>query len=249
MAIKRTETPMELKQRIYTLVGGITPVNFILRSRHTTNKPLLFFDGKVNRSLRYSSNHASVFEDEQYGDVTLPAIIFTNGKLITRPEETVLQDFLSKHPDNGKVFAEFDPSSKAEKELDRIELELEAMSLARSMEIEDLEAIARVVLKSQINGMSSKEIRRHMLLFAKNNPETFTNLANDENIKLRNLAIRAVEMGIIKIGADNCTVSWAKGKKEKIVTVPFGENVYSGLAKYFKTDDGINVMQAIINEI
>jgi len=240
---------MELKQRIYTLVGGITPVNFILRSRHTTNKPLLFFDGKVNRSLRYSSNHASVFEDEQYGDVTLPAIIFTNGKLITRPEETVLQDFLSKHPDNGKVFAEFDPSSKAEKELDRIELELEAMSLARSMEIEDLEAIARVVLKSQINGMSSKEIRRDMLLFAKNNPETFTNLANDENIKLRNLAIRAVEMGIIKIGADNCTVSWTKGKKEKIVTVPFGENVYSGLAKYFKTDDGINVMQAIINEI
>jgi len=249
MAIKRTETPMELKQRIYTLVGGITPVNYILRSRHSTNKPLQYFDGRVNRSLRYSSNHPSIFEDEQHGDATLPAIIFTNGKLITRPEETVLQEFLSKHPDNGKVFTEFDPSSKAEKELDRIEQELEAMSLAKSMEIEDLEAIARVVLKSQINDMSSKEIRRDMLMFAKANPETFVNLANDENIKLRNLAIRAVEMGVIKIGPDNASVHWAKGKKEKIVTVPFGENVYSGLAKYFKTDEGINVMQAIINEI
>lgn len=249
MAIRKTEAPIELKQRIYTLVGGITPVNFILRSRHTSNKPLQFFDGKVNRSLRYASNQPTVFEDEQLGDVTLPAIIFNNGKLITRPEETVLQDFLSKHPDNGKVFVEFDPSGKAEKEIDTIEKEFEAMSLARSMEIEDLEAIARVVLKSKVNDMSAKEVKRDMLLFARSNPDTFINLANDENIKLRNLAIRAVEGGILKVGPDNATVHWAKGKKEKIVTVPFGENVYSGLAKFFKTDEGITVMQAIVNEI
>jgi hypothetical protein len=245
----RKAAQTELKQRIYTLVGGITPVNFILRSRHTSNKPLQYFDGKVNRSLRYASNQASIFEDEQIGDVTLTAIVFNNGKLITRPEETILQEFLSKHPDNGKVFVEFDPAGKAEQELDNIEKEFEAMSLARSMEIEDLEAVARVVLKSKVNDMSSKEIKRDMLLFAKSNPDTFINIANDENIKLRNLAIRAVEMGILKVGADNATVSWAKGKKGKVVTVPFGENVYSGLAKFFKTDEGIDVMQAIVNEL
>lgn len=245
----RKAAQTELKQRIYTLVGGITPVNFILRSRHTSNKPLQYFDGKVNRSLRYASNQSSIFEDEQMGDVTLTAIVFNNGKLITRPEETILQEFLSKHPDNGKVFVEFDPAGKAEVELDNIEKEFEAMSLARSMEIEDLEAVARVVLKSKVNDMSSKEIKRDMLLFAKSNPDTFINIANDENIKLRNLAIRAVEMGILKVGADNATVSWAKGKKGKVVTVPFGENVYSGLAKFFKTDEGIDVMQAIVNEL
>jgi len=249
MAIKKTESPMELKQRIYTLVGGITPVNFILRSRHSTNKPLQYFDGRVNRSLRYSSNHPSVFEDEQHGDATLPAIIFNNGKLVTRPEETVLQEFLSKHPDNGKVFVEFNPAAKAEQELDMIEKEFEAMSLVRSMEPEDLDAVARVVLKSRVNGMSAKEVKRDMILFAKENPDTFISVANDENIKLRNLAIRAVEGGILKVGADGCTVHWAKGKKEKIVTIPFGENVYSGLAGFFKTDDGISVMQAIVNEI
>lgn len=248
MAIKKT-AQTELKQRIYTLVGGITPVNFILRSRHTSNKPLQYFDGKVNRSLRYASNQSSIFEDEQMGDVTLPAIVFNDGKLITRPQDTVLQEFLSKHPDNGKVFIEFDPAGKAEIEIDNIEKEFEAMSLARSMELEDLEAVARVVLKSKVNDMTSKEIKRDMLLFARSNPDTFINLANDENIKLRNLAIRAVEMGILKVGADNATVNWAKGKKEKIVTVPFGENVYSGLAKFFKTDDGITVMQAIVNEL
>lgn len=248
MATKKVAQP-ELKQRIYTLVGGITPVNFILRSRHTSNKPLQYFDGKVNRSLRYASNQSSIFEDEQIGDVTLTAIVFNDGKLITRPQDTVLQEFLSKHPDNGKVFIEFDPAGKAEIEIDNIEREFEAMSLARSMELEDLEAVARVVLKSKVNDMTSKEIKRDMLLFARSNPETFINLANDENIKLRNLAIRAVEMGILKVGADNATVNWAKGKKEKIVTVPFGENVYSGLAKFFKTDEGITVMQAIVNEL
>jgi len=117
------------------------------------------------------------------------------------------------------------------------------------MEPEDLDAVARVVLKSRVNGMSAKEVKRDMILFAKENPDTFISVANDENIKLRNLAIRAVEGGILKVGADGCTVHWAKGKKEKIVTIPFGENVYSGLAGFFKTDDGISVMQAIVNEI
>ena len=195
----RKAAQIELKQRIYTLVGGITPVNFILRSRHTSNKPLQYFDGKLNRSLRYASNQSSIFEDEQVGDVTLPAIVFNDGKLVTRPEDTILQEFLSKHPDNGKLFVEFDPAGKAEIELETIEREIEAMTLARSMEIEDLEAVARVVLKSKVNDMSSKEIKRDMLLFAKSKPETFLNLANDENIKLRNLAIRAVEMGVLRV--------------------------------------------------
>jgi len=252
MAIKKTQSPaMELKERVYVLKGGVSPVNYILRSRHTTSKPLQYFDeeNRVYRSLRFSSNQVSIFEDEQFGDVSLPAIIFNNGKLVVRKEDTLLQDFLSKHPDNGKVFVEFDPVKKAEEELASVEAELEAMNMAREMEIEDLEAIARVVLRSSVNTMNSKEIRRDMLLYAKNNPQEFVSLANDENIKLRNVAVRASEMGIIKILDDKRTVAWASGKKEKIVTVPYGENVYSALAAYFKTDEGLDVLQAITNKL
>lgn len=251
MAKKTTQALPELKERVFILKGNLTPVNYILRSRHSTNKPLQWFDpeARINRSLRYASNQSSVFIDEQFGDVSLPAVIFNNGKLVVKREDQLLQNFLLKHPDMGVVFEEFDPGAKAESELERAEMELDAMMAVRELEIEDLEAIARSVIKGKVNNMTSKELRRDMLMWAKNNPSKFMSLVNDENLKLRNLAIRAVETGVLKVDQDNRTVRWAKGKKEKIVTIPFGENVYSSMAAYFKTDEGLDVMQAIINEL
>lgn len=250
MAKRKTEALPELKQRTFILKGNLTPINYILRSRHSTNKPLQWFDeeSRLNRSMRYASNQTSIFIDKQIGDVSLPPIIFTDGKLIVRKEDQLLQEFLMKHPDNGVVFEEFDPGAIAEVQLNRAEAELDAMMAVRDLDIEDLEAIARAVIKGKVNNLTSKELRRDMLMWAKNNPEKFMSLVNDENLKLRNLAVKAVDLGILKIDQDNRTVRWGKSK-EKIVTIPFGENVYSSLAVYFKTDEGLDVMQAIANEI
>ena len=81
------------------------------------------------------------------------------------------------------------------------------------------------------------------------NPTEFINIANDENIKLRNIAIRSVEMGVLRVQDDNVTVCWNNKKKEKVIVAPYGENVYSALAKFFKTDEGLDVMQAIVNKL
>lgn len=253
MAIKKATTAApkwEFKDRIYVLKGGATPVNYILRSRHHLNKPLQHFDGTMNRSLRYASNQTTVFEDEQYGDVTLPAVIFRDGKLIVEKENVLLQQFLSLyHPDRDKVYLEFDAEKSAQVEIDNVEAELEAMNAAKEMQIEDLEAIARSVLKSRVSDMASNEIRRDMLLFARKNPQEFLSLTNDENIKLRNVAVRANEMGLIFIKDDNRTVCWNDPKKTKIITVPYGENVFSALAVYFKTDEGLDVLQSLTNKL
>ena len=250
MATRKKSQSWELRDRIYVLKGGATPVNYILRSRHHINKPLQYFDGTMSRSLRYASNQTSIFEDEQMGDVTLPAIIFKDGKLIVPKENTLLQKFLSVyHPDLDKVYFEFNANETAKEEVQNVELELEAMTLAKDMDIETLEAIARVAIDGNVSEMASNEIRRYMLIYARNNPEEFIELTNDENITLRNAAVRAVEMGVIKIGDDQRTVSWVKGKKGKIITVPYGENVYSALAVYFKTDEGLDVLQKITNQL
>lgn len=237
------------KDRIYILKNGATPVHFILRSKHSTSKPLQFFDGTKQRALRYASNQESLFVDEQYGDVTLPAIIFENGKLDVRAEQVALQQFLSiYHPDRNSVFVEFDPESIAENEMKNLDLELDAMNMARDMDISDLEAIARVVLRGRVSNMKASEIRRDMVQHARRNPQEFISLANDENIKLRNLAVRAVEEGFMKVLDDAVTVVW-RDNGEKVITAPWGENVYSALAKYFKTEEGINTMQALMNKL
>lgn len=252
MAKKTTATQpkWEVKDRIYILKKSRTPVNYILRSRHHLNKPLQYFDGTMTRSLRYASNQTSVFEDEQYGDVTLPAIIFRDGKLVVPKEQVLLQQFLSVyHPDLNSEYEEFDPNKVAESEIASEEEKLDAQILVREMDIEDLEAIARIVLDGNVSNMTSKEMRRDMLVYSRNNPKEVMDLAQDENIKLRNVAVRAVEMGVIFIKDDNRTVCWNNKTKDKIVTVPYGENVYSALAAYFKTDDGLDVLQGITNKL
>ena len=250
MPRKKTIPSWEIKDRIYILKGGMTPVNYILRSRHHLNKPLQYFDGTMSRSLRYASNQVSLFEDEQMGDVTLPAVIFKDGKLVVAKENVLLQKFLSiYHPDLGRVYTEFDANKEAEADVKTVEEELDAMNIAKDLPIEDLEAIARVVLQGRVSDMASNEIRRDMLIYARQNPNEFIQLTKDENINLRNIAVRAVEMGILFIKDDQRTVCWNDSKKEKIITVPYGENVYSALAVYFKTDEGLDTLQAINNKL
>ena len=56
-------------------------------------------------------------------------------------------------------------------------------------------------------------------------------------------------MGLIFIKDDNRTVCWNDAKKTKIITVPYGENVFSALASYFKTDEGLDVLQSLTNKL
>jgi len=92
--------------------------------------------------------------------------------------------------------------------------------------------------------MSSKEIKRDCYLFAKGDPELFIEVAKDEDIKLRNLANRCVEAGIVKLTDDNTVFKWSTNGK-KIMTVPFDEHPYAAFARFLKTDEGVDVMKAI----
>jgi hypothetical protein len=133
---------------------------------------------------------------------------------------------------------------EAEDDLDYLELEVEAMNMAFDMDIDAAEAIVRVEVGSRVNKMSSKEIKRDLLLFARRNPSLFIELANDENVHLRNIAIRATEIGILKLSPDQRTFMWGENNR-KLITVPFDENPYSAMAAFFKTDEGIQVFQSV----
>jgi hypothetical protein len=92
--------------------------------------------------------------------------------------------------------------------------------------------------------MSSKELKRDLLLFAKRSPQLFLELVTDENVQLRNFGIRAVEANIIKLSGDQRTFTWGSTGR-KLMNVPFDENPYSALAAWFKTDEGVEVYSQI----
>ena len=112
------------------------------------------------------------------------------------------------------------------------------------MDIEQAEAILRVEVGSSVSSLSSKELRRDLLLFAKTNPSLFIDLAEDENVQLRNFAIRAVEEKVIALSPDNRSFNWASNNR-KLMNVPFDENPYSAMAAWFKTDEGLEVYRSI----
>ena len=253
MKTKEKETPVnkwEYKDRHYYLTGNKEPLTYTIPSKHTRRYPLVWFDPEkgYERELRYATNQKSIFVDEQAGNVTLKHIVFENGVLHVPKEKRNLQEFLAHHPHNGIIFKELDRQVEAVDQLEELDLQLDALNAAREMDIEQAEAILRVEVGSEVNNLSTKELKRDLLLFARQNPALFIELANDENVMLRNFAINAVEAGIIKLAQDQRTFTWASNGK-KLMTVPFDENPYSAMAAWFKTDEGLEVYKSIEKKV
>jgi hypothetical protein len=236
----------EYKDRVYYLINGKSPLTFTIPARHTRRYPLVWFDPEkgYERELRYATNQKSIFVDEQEGPATLQHVVFEDGTLTVSASKRNLQEFLAVHPFNNILFRELDHQANAVDELEYLELEMQAMNAASSIEIDQAEAILRVEIGSKVSKMSSKEIKRDVLLFAKKNPVLFMDLANDENVVLRNFAIRATEAHIITLADDQRTFKWGSNGR-KLMTIPFDENAYAAMAAWFKTDEGLEVYRSI----
>jgi len=108
------------------------------------------------------------------------------------------------------------------------------------MDVDMAEAIMRVEKGSAVDRMSSKELKRDLLVFARNNPDLFLELATDDNVQLRNFGIKATELGIINLSSDQRNFVWGSNQRP-IMTVPFDEHPYTALAHWFKTDEGMEI--------
>jgi hypothetical protein len=244
---KTQQESWEIKDRTYLVKGINQPLTLKIPSRHTTKHSLLWFDEKLNeqREIRYATNQNSPFKDEQKGEATLGHIIFKDGSLTVKKKEQALQKILSLyHPLKGNKYNELNVIEDAKDELVDLELEIDALNIARGLDVDEAEAILRVEMGSKVSEMSSKEIKRDLLMFAKDNAELFLNLAKDDNVQLRNFAIKATEAGIIKLASDQKTFQWATNGK-KLMTVPFDEHPYAAMASFFKTDEGLDIYKSI----
>ena len=231
----------EIKDRVYILKRG-AELSHTIKSRN-----IFYFDEDKNieRELKYTSNQQSPFVDEFRGEARLAHITFRDGKLYVPKNKQTLQKLLSLyHPERDKVYYEHKPEAIASNEVDLIELEIEALTTAQELDIDMAEAIMRVELGSKVSNMSSKELKRDLLIFAKRNPKLLLDLVNDDNVHLRNIGIKATEMGMLTLSPDQRTFTWASNGR-KLMNVPFDEHPYSALAAWFKTDEGMEVYSSI----
>jgi len=240
----KTKTPdsedgWEIKNRTYFIKGKARKS----LSRSIKSSGIYYFDEEkgYERELKYCQNQKTPFVDEMKGDQRLEHIIFRSGSLFVPKEKTTLQKLLSLyHPHKDNIYEEYKPEYLAEEEIDVLEMQVEALVAARNVDIDMAEAIMRVEVGSKVSNLSSKELRRDLLVFAKNNPRLFLELADDENVMLRNFGIRAVENGILRLSSDQRNFLWGSNGR-KVMTIPFDEHPYTALAHWFKTDEGMEI--------
>jgi len=232
------EDGWKITDRTYKLKRGLSPLTYTIRSRG-----IYYFDEikGYERELKFTLNQRTPFVDEFKGDSRLGHIVFEDGILYVPKEKVTLQKLLSLyHPDRNRVFEEHNPVTIAKDELVDIELEIEALNVARNLDIDIAEAVLRVEQGSTVSNLTSKEIKRDVLLYSRNNPKLFLELVNDDNVHLRNMGIKAVEGGLLNLSTDNRYFTW-KDTDRKVMTVPYDEHPYSALASWFKTDEGLEV--------
>ena len=236
----------DFKDRLYYLKGNKKPLSYMLKSSN-----VYFFDQEKGheRELKYCQNQRTNFVDEMKGDQRLEHVIFRSGSLFVPKEKTVLQKLLSVyHPYKDNIYYEHKPQVIAAEELDLLEMQADAIIAARTLDVDMAEAVMRVEIGSEVTKMSSKELKRDLLIYARNIPQLFLDLLQDENIQLRDYGIKATEQGILVLSSDQRTFFWGSNNR-KLLNVPFDEHPYSALAAWFKTDEGMEIYSNIEKQL
>mgnify|MGYP001436802976 FL=1 len=233
--------------KIYKLKSG-TPLSYTLASRNHPRFPLLWFDEEknINRPLRYSVNQKSPFEDEQDGNAIVEPIIFEDGLLRVPRTNPVLQEFLHYHPLLNVVFAEVDKEKDAAAEMEDLNYEVDALVEARQLTIEQLETLTRVMFGKDPSTVSTAELKRDILVFAKLNPIEFLNVINDPMLKFQDKVRQFFENKLLQFRNNEKEVWYnTPTNKKKMMSIAFGEDPYEAVSLYLKSDEGIEAMKML----
>ena len=242
--MKKTKKIFVDKQ--YKLTSDAAPLSFMLPTRNNKRYPLMYFDEDTgeNRALRYASNQKSPFEDEQDGNALLSPIIFEDGFLHVPKSNQVLQEFLHYHPLNLKKFIEVNKAKDAESEVEDLMVEADALLEAKSLSIEQLENVCRVLFNKDSSKVSTSELKRDVLVYAKNNPEDFLDVINDPELKIQGTVQQFFDQGFLTFRKSNKEVWFStKTNKTKMLNVPFGQDGIDLVVSYMKDDDNIETLK------
>jgi hypothetical protein len=244
MAVKKKQVFVD---KIYKLTQDKAPLSYTIPSRNSKRKSLLWFDEETgeNKALRYAKNTKSVFEDEQDKNVILEPIVFEDGMLFVPKQNQILQKFLSYHPSNGNMFEEVDKEKDASIDVESLDLALESQLIAKELSIEMLETIARVVIGLRIENLTSSELKRDVRMFAKRYPNDFMEAMNDPLLKLQNKCANYFSENLLTLKNKKDVYYNLKGNKNKLLTVPYGEDPLFIVASFLQSDEGLEVLKIL----
>jgi hypothetical protein len=173
--------------------------------------------------------------------------------MLTVPKENqVLQKFLHLHPSNGNVFQEINKERDASAELEVVEMEIEAQIEAKKItaDIKKLTQVCRVLMGNGVENMTSPELKRDLLVYAKHNPEDFLDTINDPMLELMDDVHQFFNATLLTFRNNGKDVYYnLPNNKKKMMTVPFGEDPHFIVGSFMQSDEGLEVYKLLKNKI
>ena len=150
----------------------------------------------------------------------------------------VLQKFLQIHPGYNTVYRMVNTEQDARQDVEILNSQVDALVEARSLSIDQLEQVSKVLFGIDVSKVSTAELKRDVLVYAKQDPAGFLSLLNDPMLKLQAKVQSFFDAGyIVKMGRD---VHFnTKSNKKRMLTIPFGEETNYIVSSYLKSDEGI----------
>ena len=240
------------KDLTFVMTRKNPPLSWMVNSRNTTANPLHYYDeeNNENRVLRYASNQKSCFEDEKDGTAIIEPIIFNDGMLVVPKTNPALQQFLQLHPKFGKDFVIQDKEKDAQTEYEQLEKSSTATEMARKLDIDQKLMIARVLMGSNTDKMTSGEIKRDVLVYANNKPDEFLQAIDDSDLEVMDIAAQVFHKGFLTTRR-NDTEIWYNldSNKNKLMNIQYGESPVERLGKFLKTDEGLEILELLKSKV
>ena len=118
--------------------------------------------------------------------------------------------------------------------------EVDALIEARQLTVEQVENVSRVLFQRDVSKVTTSELRRDILIFAKQDPAGFMKLLKDPTLKFTAMIQNILDKGLIQMRNQKREVWFnTPSNKKKMCNIPYGEDPLFIISSYFQSDEGL----------
>jgi hypothetical protein len=145
---------------------------------------------------------------------------------------------------------ELNPEKEAMTNIEDMNIELDAQIAARNMDLDTMLAVARLVWGPVVDTMTTPELKRDVLLYAREYPIQLLEMLNDPSLTETALASKALSEGLFSMRNNNREI-WFNmtGNKRKLMNVQQGEDAVYVLTAYLESAEGKEVLEMVKSKL
>ena len=137
-----------------------------------------------------------------------------------------------------------DKAKEAAEIVQELNDEVDALIEARQLTVEQVENVGRVLFQVDVTKITTSELRRDILVFAKNQPKDFLLLLQDPMLKMNATIQNFFDKNLLQMRNKDKEVWFnTPSNKKKMLNVPYGEESTHMVASFFENDEGIEVLK------